>query len=288
MADLAITGATGHIGRLVAARLAARNVPLRLVVRDTSRAADLPPAEIRQASSYADTAAMRAALEGIHTVFLISGDLTLDRVAQHKSAVDAAVQAGVQRIVYLSFLGASPEAVFLAAREHYQTEEYIRATELPFTFLRNSLYMDHLPHWFGADGAIRGPAGNGRCAWVTCDDIADVAANVLTSDGHDGATYTNTGREAFTMSEAAERIGQFIGRPFTYIDETHEEAVQSRAKYGAPDWLVEDWISSYTAIAAGEMDTVTDAVLNVTGHAPQTLEDYLRRHPESYAHLLNA
>jgi uncharacterized protein YbjT (DUF2867 family) len=259
---------------------------MRLIVRDLSRAGGLPHADIRQASSYADTAAMRAALEGVRTVFLISGDLTQDRVAQHQSAVDAAVQAGAERIVYLSFLGAAPNAAFLAAREHFQTEQYIRQTGLPFTFLRNSLYMDHLIHWFGADGVLRGPAGNGRCAWVTCDDIADAAAAVFTSNGHDGATYDNTGREAFTMQDAADRIGAFIGRKLTFIDETHEQARQSRAKYNAPDWLVEDWISSYTAIKVGELDVISDAVLKLTGHAPQTLEGYLSAHPESCAHLL--
>ncbi|HYM57650.1 MAG TPA: NmrA family NAD(P)-binding protein, partial [Solirubrobacteraceae bacterium] len=200
-------------------------------------------------------------------------------------AVDAALAAGVRRIVYTSFLAAAPDATFTFARDHFHTEEHVRATGAAHTFLRSSLYLDYVPLFCGADGVIRGPAGEGRVAAVARDDIADVVTAVLTGDGHDGRTYDVTGREALTMAEMAERLGRAAGRPVAYEAETLEQARASRAPSGAPAWEIEGWVTSYAAIATGEMDVVSDTVRRVAGHEPQTLSEWLRRNPESYAHL---
>ena len=149
---------------------------------------------------------MRAALEGAHTLFLVPAEESEDRVEQHRTAVDAAVAAGVERIVYLSFLNAAPDSTFTLARDHWATEEHIRAAGPAFTFLRMSLYLDFVPR-MAADGVIAGPAGDGRVAAVARDDVAAVAAAVLTSDGHDGQTYDVTGGEALTVSEIAAQLG---------------------------------------------------------------------------------
>jgi NAD(P)H dehydrogenase (quinone) len=253
---IAVTGATGFVGRRTAERLDAP----RLVVRDASRA----QGDVRQASSYGARDEMRAALEGAHALFLVPAEESEDRVEQHRTAIDAAVAAGVERIVYLSFLNAGPDSTFTLARDHWATEEHIRAAGPVFTFLRMSLYLDFVPR-MAADGVIAGPAGDGRVAAVARDDVAAVAAAVLTSDGHDGQTYDVTGGEALTMSELAAQLGA------TYKDETLQEAWASRAGYGAPDWQVEAWISTYTAIAAGELATVSDTVKRFTGREPLTL-----------------
>ena len=104
---------------------------------------------------------------------------TPDRVGQHRTFVDAAADAGVEHLVYISFLGAAPDATFTLARDHWATEEHIRARGLPATFLRDTLYADFFPMMTGADGVIRGPAGDGRVAAVAQDDIADAAVAVL-------------------------------------------------------------------------------------------------------------
>ena len=106
--NIAVTGATGAIGGRVARRLAERGVPQRLIVRDVSSAPGLPGAIAVQASSYADATAMRAALDGIHTLFLVSGRETEDRLHHHLAAVSAAHDAGVERVVYLSFVRLRP------------------------------------------------------------------------------------------------------------------------------------------------------------------------------------
>jgi uncharacterized protein YbjT (DUF2867 family) len=283
---IGITGATGAIGGKVAARLARRGLPMRLIVRDPSRAPDLPRTEVVTAT-YADQQAMRAALADVGTLFLVSAQEAIDRLDQHTQAVEAAAATGVRKIVYLSFLGAAPNATFVLARQHYQTEQLIKETGARFVFLRDAMYLDYIPRLVGNDGVIRGPAGNGQTGFVSRDDIAESAAAVLASSGHDGTTFDMTGPESINLAEAAELLGRFIGRPITYQPETIEEAYASRAVYGAPDWEVEGWVTSYVAIAKGEMDVVSDSVARLTGHEPMNLEAFLRTHPESYQHLLS-
>jgi NAD(P)H dehydrogenase (quinone) len=284
---IATTGASGAIGGRVAQRLAEVGVAQRLIVRDASRAPDLAGGKAAVAG-YDDVGALHSALSGTDTLFFVSAHEHVDRTALHRGVVDAAAAAGVQRIVYLSLLSAAADATFTYARDHYFTEEHIRDTGLRFTFLRDSLYADYIPFMCGDDGVIRGPAGDGAVAVVARDDIADVATAVLTSDGHDGQTYDITGPEALTFEQMAAQLSAVTGRDITYVAETMEEARASRASYGAPEWEVEGWITSYAAVASGEFDVVSDTVERVAGHPPMTLIEYLRAHPEDYERLLPA
>lgn len=277
-----ITGATGAVGGRVARLLAERGAEQRLIVRGDAPDVGAPVAPI---TDYGDFDSMRAALDGVTTLFLVSGREHPERLRQHKTAVDAAIEAGVERIVYLSSLGAAPDATFTLARQHYATEQHIRAHGVAFTFLRSSLYLDFVPWVATADGFIRGPAGDGRLAPVARDDVAETVVAVLSSWEHDGATYDNTGPEAISFADAAAELSRVSGRSVRYVDETIEEAWASRRPTGAPDWEIEGWITSYVAVAAGEMDVVSDTVERLTGHPPQSLPEYLAAHPESYAHL---
>jgi NAD(P)H dehydrogenase (quinone) len=181
---------------------------------------------------------MRAALDGVTTVFLTSAAESANRVSEHYAAVDAAAAAGVRRIVYLSFLGAAPEATFTFARDHWHTEQRIRASGLAWTFLRDSIYLDFLPPMV-----------------------------------------------ALSMAAVAEQISQVSGRAARYQEESLEEAYASRAAYGQPRWVLDGWVTTYTAVARGELALVSDTVARVAGHPALTLIDFLRAHPESYAHL---
>jgi len=280
---IGITGSTGQLGGRVASRLATLGHHQRLLVRKPAHAPQLPGAEIVQAS-YEDGSSMRAALDGVETLFLVSG-YGSGRLEHHYSAIDAAVAARVERIVYTSFLAAAPQATFTHAREHFLTEQRIRSTGRRYTFLRPSFYLDKAPGWFSSEGFIRGPAGNGTISWVSRDDLADVTVAVLTTDGHDGASYDITGSQALTLAEAAEQFSRTTGLPASYQPETLEEARASRARFNPSDWELEAWVSTYLAIATGEMSVVSHTVQALTGHAPQTLADYVRQHPESYRHV---
>jgi uncharacterized protein YbjT (DUF2867 family) len=267
---IAVTGATGEVGRRVVARLVETGVPHRSVVRDASRAAASGAEDVRVASDYGARDEMTAAFEGAATVFLIPAAENAERVEQHKTAVDAALAAGVDRLVYLSFLNAAPDATFTLARDHWATEEHIRATGLAWTFLRMNLYMDFIPGMVAADGVIRGPAGDGRVSAILRDDVATAASAVLTTDGHDGTTYDLTGPSSFSLADAAELLGA------RYEDETDEQAYASRASYGAPDWEIRGWVTSYQAIRDGSLDVLSPAMRDLTGRDAVSLAEHLK------------
>jgi len=284
MTTIAVTGATGGVGGRVARLLAERGVAQRLIVRDAARAPELAAAEVAVAT-YADGEAARRALEGVDVLFLVSAAENADRLAEHRSIVEAARASGVAHVVYTSFFGAAPDATFTLARDHFVTENLIRDAGLGHTFLRDNLYTDFLPMLAGEDGVIRGPAGTGRVASVTRDDVAESAVRVLldmidTPDAHNGITYELTGPEALTLAEVAAIVTAGGARgTVSYHDETIDEAYASRAVYDAPQWQLDAWVSTYTAIAAGELERVTSDVERLTGHPARSLREFLASAP---------
>jgi uncharacterized protein YbjT (DUF2867 family) len=272
---LAVTGSTGALGGLVAADLAARGIRQRLLARTPERAPRLDGA-VAVPFSYADEAASTAALEGVRTLFMVSGEESADRLEQHRTFIDAAVAANVEHIVYTSFFGAAPDSTFTLGRDHWATEEHIRASGLRFTLLRDNFYADFLPDLVGEDGVIRGPAGSGRVAAVARADVARVAVAALTApEQHLDATYELTGPEAPTLAEVAAILSEQTGRNIRFHDESIEEAYESRRRWEAPQWQYDAWVSTYTAIAAGELDGLTDDVERLTGRKPLGLRDLL-------------
>jgi uncharacterized protein YbjT (DUF2867 family) len=246
------------------------------LVRDLGRVPALPGVEVARAH-YHDTDAVAAALQGVATVFMVSAAESIDRVDHHRSFVDGAVRAGVQHLVYTTFVGAGPTATFTLVRHHGATEDYVRASGLDFTFLRNNLYADFFPLMVGSDDVLRGPAGTGHVAAVAQDDIADVAAAVLRDPAaHRGRTYDLTGPEALDLGEVSEILSTALNRPIAYKNETVAEAYASRACYDAPRWQVDAWVTTYTAIAAGELAAVTDDVERISGHPATSVAELLR------------
>lgn len=274
--DLAVSGSTGVLGGMVARQLADAGFPQRLLMRDAGRAPELQDAPA-VVVSYADAMLARSALEGVKTLFMVSASEAEDRLQQHYTFVDAAAAAGVQHVVYTSFFGAAPDATFTLARDHYATEERIRNSGMAFTFLRNNFYLDFLPMLAGEDGVIRGPAEDGVMAAVAREDIARSAVAVLRDPAvHAGFTYNLTGPEDISLARAADVLTNATGRTIRYHNETPEEAYSSRASYGAPAWQVEAWVSTYTAIAAGELAGPTSDVRGLTGQDPMGLEERVK------------
>ncbi len=275
---IGVTGASGALGGLVTRQLAGSDfrLDLRLLVRDPDRAPDVDT-DVR-VCEYADHAACVAALRGVETLLMVSAAEAPDRRDQHRTFVAAAAEAGVGHVVYTSFAGAAPDATFTLGRDHADTEAAILASGMEHTFLRDAFYVDVLPLFADEHGVIRGPAGSGRVAAVARADVADVASEVLREPAlHRGAAYTLTGPEALSLHEVAERAGAVLGRDLRYVEETVDEAWASR-RAGHPDaedYLLEAWISTYTAIADGSCAEVTDDVRRVTGRAPRRLEDVL-------------
>lgn len=273
--DLAVTGATGALGGAVARLLAEAGVRQRLLARHTARLPDLPGTPV-YAADYSDREHAARALEGVRTLFMVSAHESPYRRQDHRTFVDAAVEAGVEHIVYTSFMGAAPDAVFTLARDHWDIEEYIKSRGVAYTFLRDCLYQDVLPSFVGRDGVLRGPAGTGRLAAVARADIARAAARILADpQEHRDKTYTLTGPEALTFEDIAGILTRVTGSTVTYHDETIGEALESRSLSGVAQWQIEAWVSTYTAVAAGQMAAVSDDLQRLTGVPPQGLEDYL-------------
>lgn len=272
---IGITGATGRLGGRVARRLAERGVATRLLVRDPARAPELAGAEVARIT-YDDTDEVRAALTGIDVLFMVSAAESAERLEEHRRFVAAAAAAGVRHVVYTSFVGAGPDATFTLARDHGATEQFIRESGMTFTFLRDDFYLDIFPLFVDDTGALKGPAGDGAVAAVAIADVARVAEQVLTDPAaHADAIYDLTGPVALTLTQIAAIITEVTGRPTRYVEESVEEAYASRRPSGAPQWQLDAWVSTYTAIATGELATVTDAVERLTGRPPLTLADVL-------------
>ena len=280
---IAVTGASGQLGRRVVRHLAQHGARQRLIVRDPARAPRVEGAEVAVAA-FEDEGATTEALRGARTLFLVSTGESPRRTEVHDRAVSAAAAAGVERVVYTSFLGAAPRATFPYARDHAHTEQAVRAAGLALTALRNSLYADIAPYLVGADGVIRGPAGDGRVAWVAREDVARLAAGVLLDPSHDGQVYDVSGPRAIDLHETAELLAAVTGRAVRYVPETLEEARASRA--GAEDWQVEGWIGSYLSIASGETSVTSHTVECLTGQRPAGFAEFLRAEPGSWQHLL--
>ena len=275
MADvIGLTGVTGALGGRIASTLEPGQADVVLLARRPDAVGDPGGREVRRVG-YEDTPEVREALSGIDILLMVSAAEDVDRRSQHLAFVAAAAAAGVRHVVYTSFQGAAADCTFTLGRDHFATEEAIRASGMDFTFLRDSFYADFLP-LMATDGAIRGPAGDGRVAAVARDDVAAVAVAVLADpSAHAGATHDLTGPEALTLAEAAQVVTEVTGTPTTYVDETLPEAYASRASYGAPDWQVDAWVSTYTAIARGEVAQVSDAVERLTGRPATSLRDLL-------------
>lgn len=271
---IVVTGATGKIGGQVARLLATDpEVELRMVGRSLHRAPQLEGVDVVRAE-FSDSAACRDAFADADALLLVSAGEAADRLAQHRIAIDAAVAAGVKHVVYTSFLGAGPDAEFTLARDHGKTEEMVAESGLAWTFLRDSFYADVLLDFAGEERIIRGPGSTGCCAYVARADVAEVAAKILRDPAlWAGRALDLTGPVSVSLAEAVLLMTRATGQEYEYVDETLDEARASRAPYGAPDWQIDAWISTYTAIASGALDVVSDGVREVLGREPTALAE---------------
>jgi len=268
-----ITGASGHVGTRIAELLSKDELPMRLMAHESRKVPLLPHAEYVIAD-FGDIASLDRAMKGIERAFIVSGHARPgERAKLHRNAFQAAARAGVKHLVYLSFQNASPHSEFPDCRDHHQSEQYLAETGVPYTSLRDNTYMDMLSVMPNDQGIIRGPAGNGRAAFVSREDVAQVAAMVLKDPEKATGLFNVTGPQAISLAEAAERLSRICGRAIRYQNETVEEARKWRSQ-GAEEWQVDTWIGSYLAIAAGEVEQTSDTVQLLTGREPMNLEAY--------------
>ncbi|OZI63199.1 SDR family oxidoreductase [Bordetella genomosp. 11] len=251
---IAITGATGQLGRLVVRELL-RTVPagdLLALARSPEKAGDMGIAA-RQAD-YGQPGTLQAALAGVHTLLLISSNEIGQRVTQHRNVVEAARHAGVKRIVYTSLLHADTSPLSLAP-EHLETEHAIKASGMAYTLLRNGWYVEnHTGAIPGAlsTGLLLGSAGDGRFSAAARADYAAAAAAVLTGDGHENRTYELAADTSYTHAQFAAEVSRQTGKPVAYKDVPQAEYAQALADAGVPAPIAQA-IASWDAAASRDV-----------------------------------
>ena len=249
---IGITGASGQLGRLVVRKLKAkvRAADVVALVRTPARAADLG-VSVREAD-YGRPEILDRAFDGIDSLLLISSsELGQRRAEQHHNAIEAAKRAGVRRIVYTSLLHADTSPLILAGG-HRGTEAGLRASGIPFTFLRNGWYTENytvsIPGAL-AGGAFLGSAGDGRISSAARADYAEAAVAVLSSDGHDGKIYELAGDDAYSLSDLAAEISRQTGRAIPYKNLSEADYTAALRGLGLPEALAEAF-ASYDAGAS--------------------------------------
>lgn len=236
---LAITAATGQLGRLVVEKLKAGMPAERIValVRSPAKAADLGIAA--READYSKPGTLAGALAGVDTLLLISSSEVGQRAVQHRNVIEAARQAGVGRLVYTSLLHADTSPLSLAD-EHRDTEDAVKASGIPYTILRNGWYTENYTASVKAavaGGAFIGSAGEGRLSLAPRADYADAAAAVLTTPGHEGRTYELAGDESVTLTDLAAEISRQTGRTIPYRNLPEADYAAALAGFGLPEAL---------------------------------------------------
>ena len=277
MSLFAVTGATGHLGRLAVSSLLDRGVAasdLVAVVRDPGRAADLADRGVQvRVADYGDPAALEAAFTGVDRLLFVSGSEAGSREVQHRNVVAAAEAAGVQRIVYTSIAKADTNSTPLAV-EHRLTEQLLRDSGIDAVVLRNSWYIEnytgqlpvHLEH------GIAGAAGDGAVSAATRADYAAAAAAVVATDGHAGAVY-ELGGTPFTMTELVEVVSAATGRTVTYTDLPVEQYQQVLVAAGLPAPVAAVFADGDRGVAAGELLVEGNDLARLLGREPTSLAE---------------
>ena len=274
-----ITGATGHLGRLVVQDLLGRGVPagdITAAGRDITKVKDLTDRGVRVlAIDYDDPASLDAAFRGADRILLTSASEPGRRARQHENAIDAAARAGAGLLAYTSIANAGTTTMRLAA-EHQATEAVLRASGLSYVLLRNSWYVESYTAQVPAilqRGSLAGSAGDGRVSAATRADYAAAAAAVLTGDGHEGRAYELGGDEAFTLAELAAEIGAQAGQPVGYLDLPEDEYARLLAGAGLPEAAAVTLADADRGLARGDLFVDSGHLRQLIGRPTTTLRE---------------
>lgn len=277
---VAVTGASGQLGRLVVEALLRREAgPVVAIVRDPSKVADLADrgVEVRQAS-YDDSEALDRALAGVDRLLLVSGTDFGKRVDQHTNVIRAAERAGVQLLAYTSIPG-GPENPMILAQEHIGTESALVASTVPYTLLRNSWYWENFLERAAAaaeSGVLPGAAGDGRVSGAARADYAEAAAVVLSTDGHAGRVYELGGDEHATLSDLAQAISQVTAKEVRYRDLSEADYAAALEETGMPATMTPVFADVDTGTRNGHLEVTTGDLVKLIGRPAAAPADIFR------------
>jgi uncharacterized protein YbjT (DUF2867 family) len=281
-----ITGATGLNGGELVRRLSARGVPVRALVRNRAKAqplATLPGVEVAE-GDMARPQTLAAALQGVDRAMLISTSEPA-MVEVQSRFIDAARDAGVRHVVKLSGIIPELDSPFRFARMHGEIELYLEASGMAFTHLRAgefmASYFRQVPS-IVSRGVLALPMADARIASIDVGDIAEVAATVLTTAGHEGKTYPLTGSESLSMQEVAEKLSAATGRPIQYVNVDPEEARKAQLAAGFPPYLADGLFELFAERRKGKESRVWPTIQEVFGWRSTTFDQFAERNAATF------
>ncbi|WP_421828968.1 SDR family oxidoreductase [Larkinella sp.] len=278
-----VTGATGQLGTAVIDQLL-QKIPASQIaafVRDDTKAAHMLKQGVTiRVGTYDDTNALDSAMQGVETVLLIAGTDEENRVRQHQNVVDAARKAGVRRMAYTSRAMKNPATlVNRLMAGHFQTEEYIKASEMPYTLFQNILYLDAIPQFVGGDAVfergINVAAGQGRVAFALRSEMGEAIANELVGNEEGNRTYQLTGRESYSFYDVAAALTDLSGKSVTYTPAEPATFEAQLIGRGLPQVVARRITGFITDIANGQEDIISSDLEKLLGRKPTGLKEGL-------------
>jgi NAD(P)H dehydrogenase (quinone) len=274
MSSIAITGATGQLGRLAIAALKSRGASPIALARDPGKAADLGV----PARAFDYTSADPAALQGVDTLVLISSNDFNDRAGQHRKAIAAAKAAGVGRILYTSILKGDASPMILA-QDHIATEAALRESGLTVTVLRNGWYTENYTGALAAavqHGAIIGAAGEGQVASAARKDYAEAIAVTALDAAHAGKTYELAGDSTHTGAELAAAVAHVSGKPVNYVSMPEADYAKALTGFGLPEGFAAVLADSDAQAAKGALADESRTLSRLIGRPTTPIADTIR------------
>ena len=283
-----VTGATGTVGSEVVKQLSAKGANVRACCHTLSKADKIrgPGVEIVEVD-YDKPETVEAAFPGVEELFLLTPfvDNMVEVTAQ---LVAEAKKAGVKHIVKLSTLelGADAEAKIAPIRWHRQAEKMVEESGIPYTFVRPTGFMQNFSNYSAqtieAQNAIYTAAGEAKVSFVDARDIAAVAVEALTGDGHEGKIYTTTGPDALSHNQVAEILSDVLGRKISHVNISEEDLRKGLEEAGLPDWMIQSSIEGDRITREGRVSAVLPTVEEVTGKKPRSFEQFAKDYAEAF------
>lgn len=280
--SIVVTGATGQLGRHVITALLAGGVPAAEIVatgRAVEKLAEFASQGVEvKAVDYSDADSVAAAVQGATRVLLISGSEVGQRLAQHKTVIDAAKAAGVELLAYTSIANADTTGMKLAG-EHQETEALLRESGVPFVLLRNGWYLENYTEQLQgtlAQGGLAGSAGDGKVSAASRADYAAAAAAVLTADDQAGKVYELGGDVAFSLPELAAEISAATGQDIAYNDLPAADYAGLLVSVGVPEGFAAILADSDLGIARGDLLVSSGDLARLIGRPTTSLAESVR------------
>ena len=280
-----LTGATGRVGSAAAKALARANIPFRALVRDPDKVAfDPDAAEIVQ-GDLNDPAIVEQALQGVSRALIVMGNHP-DQAKLERQFASLAADGGVSHLVKVSSMEAAPDATATLPKNHYDTEQHIASLGVDWTFLRPNYYMQNMLMYAGSIARTNSfalPLGTAKTAMIDSRDVGEVAAVVLTGEGHAGQAYRLTGPAMMDFHEVAARMGTVLERPVSYVAQSPEAFREVLGRFIQSVWQLNAVCELFAEIAAGSLEEQHSTTADLLGRPAVDLETFTRQFAGAFA-----